>query len=58
MAVTKILARNSGLKQAIEYVLNALFPPAVILQDDIPVLRLLNNEDGNPPWGRIARITI
>lgn len=25
---------------------------------DIPVLWLLNNEDVNPPWGRIARITI
>lgn len=25
---------------------------------DIPVLWLLNNEDVNPPWGKVARITI
>lgn len=25
---------------------------------DIPVLWLLNNEDVNPPWGRIAKITV
>lgn len=39
-------------------ILHALSPPAVILQDDIPVLWLLNNEDVNPPWGKVARITI
>ena len=25
---------------------------------DIPVLWLLNNEEVNPPWGKVTRITV
>lgn len=32
--------------------------PDVSVTDDIPVLWLLNNEEVNPPWGKIARIKI
>lgn len=32
--------------------------PSVELARGIPVLWLLNNEEVNPPWGKIARITI
>lgn len=32
--------------------------PDVSVTDDIPVLWLLNNEEVNPPWGKIARIKV
>ena len=32
--------------------------PKEHLADGIPVLWLLNNEEVNPPWGKIARITV
>ena len=32
--------------------------PNQMLSDRIPVLWLLNNEDVNPPWGKIARIKV
>lgn len=32
--------------------------PNQMLSDGIPVLWLLNNEDVNPPWGKIARIKV
>lgn len=32
--------------------------PDVSLTDEVPVLWLLNNEEVNPPWGKIARIKI
>lgn len=32
--------------------------PDLSVTDDIPVLWLLNNEEVNPPWGKIARIKV
>ena len=32
--------------------------PAEKLADGIPVLWLLNNEDVEPPWGKVARIKV
>jgi hypothetical protein len=32
--------------------------PLEKLAGGIPVLWLLNNEEVNPPWGKVARITV
>lgn len=33
-------------------------PKPMIKIEGIPVLWLLNNEEVNPPWGKVARITV
>ena len=53
----QVMCRNFGVRIIILTDRYAPFPQEK-LAGGIPVLWLLNNEEGNPPWGKIARIVV